>query len=85
MTIKTYMAARRTGTRAGAGPNSRRISVTLPEETFLTLRKRADMNHRGLSGEAARIIDDYLVLTAATERECEQSAEYNAAIARGGA
>lgn len=53
----TYMASRRTGTQAGAGPGSRRISVTLSEETFQALQRAADATHHGLSGEAAEAIE----------------------------
>jgi hypothetical protein len=57
MTNTTYMASRRTGTQSGAGPGSRRISVTLNNETFQALQRNADAAHHGLSGEAAEAIE----------------------------
>jgi hypothetical protein len=61
----TYTASRRNGTRAGCAPGSRRISVTLSEETFHALRDRADAAHHGLSGEAAEAIERDLARAAA--------------------
>lgn len=52
----TYMASKRTGGRGSCAPAKRRVSVTIPEETFLALRDRADAAHRGLSGEVAEIL-----------------------------
>ncbi|WP_315833927.1 hypothetical protein [Bradyrhizobium prioriisuperbiae] len=57
MTNTTYLASTRIGTQAGAGPGSRRISVTLRCETFAALQAAADAAHRGLSGEAAEAIE----------------------------
>jgi hypothetical protein len=56
MTNTTYIVSRRSGGRANCAPDKRRISVTVPEETFLALQQRADANHRGLSGEASELI-----------------------------
>jgi hypothetical protein len=57
MSNTTYMASTRTGTQSGAGPDSRRISVTLRRETFDALQAAADAAHHGLSGEAAEAIE----------------------------
>lgn len=57
MTNTTHLASKRHGTVAGCAPGSRRISVTLSEQTFQALRKVADANHHGLSGEAAEAIE----------------------------
>ena len=62
MSNVTYMASRRSGTRAGVAPGRVRICVTLTEETFEALRTRADANHHGLSGEAALIIEETLCI-----------------------
>lgn len=57
MTNTTHLASKRQGTVAGCAPGSRRISVTLSEQTFLALREAADAAHHGLSGEAAEAIE----------------------------
>jgi hypothetical protein len=56
MSNVTYLASRRTGGRRSCAQDKRRISVTVPEETFLALRERADRQHRGLSGEASELL-----------------------------
>jgi hypothetical protein len=65
MTNTTHLASKRQGTSAGCAPGSRRISVTLSEETFHALRDRADAAHHGLSGEAAEAIERDLARAAA--------------------
>jgi hypothetical protein len=45
-----------------------RFSVTLKETTFTALRSRADASHRGLSGEAADIIELAVAAPEAGER-----------------
>lgn len=57
MVNTTYTTSRRQGTVAGCAPGSRRISVTLSEQTFQALREQADEAHHGLSGEAAEAIE----------------------------
>lgn len=57
MSNTTALATRRTGSRTGCGPNSRRVMVTLAEDTFQALQRAADANHHGLSGEAAEAIE----------------------------
>lgn len=56
MANTTYLASRRNGTRTGCGPGSVRLSVTIPEETFVALRERAGAAGHGLSGEIAEIL-----------------------------
>lgn len=56
MSNRTYIVSRRTGGRANCAPDKRRISVTVPEAIFWALQQRADVNHRGLSGEASELI-----------------------------
>lgn len=63
----TSLASRRNGTTAGCAPGSRRISVTLSEQTFQALRERADAAHHGLSGEAAEAIERDLARAAALQ------------------
>jgi hypothetical protein len=53
----TYIVSRRNGTRAGCAAGRVRISITLTEEVFLTLRDRADAVHHSLSGEVALMIE----------------------------
>lgn len=57
MSNTTAMASRRTGSRTGCGPGSRRVMVTLTEDTFRELQAQADANRHGLSGEAAEAIE----------------------------
>lgn len=65
MSNTTYMASRRTGGRANCAPDKRRVSTTISEEAFVALQARADASHLGLSGEAAKAIDEYVGLAAA--------------------
>jgi hypothetical protein len=60
MSNTTYLASKRSGTRAGVAPGRVRLSITLSEGTFEALRARADAAHRGLSGEAAEAIERVL-------------------------
>lgn len=68
MRYTIYTASRRNGTRAGVALGSVRFSVTLKETTFTALRSRADASHRGLSGEAADIIELAVAAPEAGER-----------------
>jgi hypothetical protein len=57
MSNLTFKASLRAGGRGSCAPGKRRISATISEAAFLALRSRAHASHRGLSGEAADIIE----------------------------